>query len=223
MTRRDRRAHGAEHDERQSDGGERRIPLGELQRVAFPGVTGTSLRCRAGYARAQRFHRLPTIRTLGAAVLPSPRRALPLLAVVLLLAPLAACASGGPEIDVGNARAAVPAGGATQVVVEVTNTGDGDDELVGASTPAAAAAELHLTEIEDGQATMSELDAVTIPAGETVAFRPGGLHLMLVLPDESVAEGGTFPITLQFDRSGEIAVDVQVVPMADLADDAVTE
>ena len=136
---------------------------------------------------------------------------------------LAACAGGEPDLDVGAARAGVPAGGASQIVVEVANAGDGDDELVRASSPAAAAVELHRTEIDEGRATMTELDAVTIPAGETVAFRPGGLHLMMVLPDETVTEGGTFPLTLHFDRSGERTVEVEVVPIAELVDDGPPE
>ena len=149
-----------------------------------------------------------------------PPISLLLPALVLVVA---ACAGGEPDVEVGAARAGVPAGGASQIVVEVVNTGDGDDELVRASSPAAAAVELHLTEIEDGRATMTELDAVTIPAGETVAFRPGGLHLMMVLPDETVAEGGTFPLTLHFDRSGERTVEVEVVPIAELVDDGQPE
>ena len=143
---------------------------------------------------------------------------LPVLALVL-----AACAGGEPDVEVGAARAGVPAGGASQIVVEIDNAGDGDDELVRASSPAAAAVELHRTEIDDGRATMTELDAVTIPAGETVAFRPGGLHLMVVLPDETVTEGGTFPLTLHFDRSGDRTVEVEVVPIAELVDDGPPE
>lgn len=140
-----------------------------------------------------------------------------------LLLLLGACAGGEPDLTVGPARAGVPAGGSSQIVVQVTNDGDGDDELVGASTPAAAAVELHRTEIDEGRATMRELDTVEIPAGETVSFRPGSLHLMMVLPDETVVEGGTFPLTLRFDRSGERRVDVEVVTIADLIDDALPE
>lgn len=136
---------------------------------------------------------------------------------------VAACATGQADIEVGAARAGVPAGGATQVVVEIANTGGRDDRLVGASTPAATAVELHATEVADGLATMTELDAVTVPAGEAVAFRPGARHLMMVRPDETVTEGGTFPLTLHFDRSGEITVDVEVVPIADLIDGPVVE
>ncbi len=145
------------------------------------------------------------------------------ISLLLLTLVLAACAGGESDVEVGAARAGVPAGGASQIVVEVANTGDGDDELLRASSPAAAAVEVHRTEIEDGRATMTELDGVTIPAGETVAFQPGGLHLMMVLPDETVAEGGTFSLTLHFDRSGERTVEVEVVPIAQLVDETPAE
>jgi len=61
---------------------------------------------------------------------------------------------------------------------------------------------------------------VDVPAGETVRFRPGGLHLMLVVPDSTVREGGTFDLTLHFERSGDRTIPVEVVPLLDLAEQA---
>jgi periplasmic copper chaperone A len=147
-----------------------------------------------------------------------PRRR-PLLIVAVLAGVLVACGSGGdPDLDVAPGQAAEPVAGSSQIVLTVTNRGDGDDRLLSAETPAALDVEVHLTEIEDGRATMAVLDEVAIPAGETVRFRPGGLHLMLVVPDETVAEGGTFELTLRFDRSGEITVPVEVVDLLDLTE-----
>jgi periplasmic copper chaperone A len=147
-----------------------------------------------------------------------PRRR-PLRVVAVLAGVLVACGSGGdPDLDVAPGQAAEPVAGSSQIVLTVTNRGDGDDRLLGAETPAALDVEVHLTEIEDGRATMAILDEVAIPAGETVRFRPGGLHLMLVVPDETVAEGGTFELTLRFDRSGEITVPVEVVDLLDLTE-----
>jgi periplasmic copper chaperone A len=143
----------------------------------------------------------------------------PLLLVVALTGLLAGCGPGGdPDLDVAPGQAAEPVAGSSQIVLTVTNRGDGDDRLLGAATPAALDVEVHLTEIEDGRATMAILDEVAIPAGETVRFRPGGLHLMLVVPDETVTEGGTFELTLRFDRSGEITVPVEVVDLLDLTE-----
>lgn len=146
-----------------------------------------------------------------------PRRALAALVLGLLLT-LAACADGDPDIEVGVAQAAVPSGGSSQVVVDITNAGDGDDRLVAADTPAALGVEFHLTELDDGRATMGLIEDVPVPAGERVRFRPGGLHLMLVVPDSTVVEGGTFELTLSFERSGDVTVPVEVVPLLDLAE-----
>jgi periplasmic copper chaperone A len=142
-------------------------------------------------------------------------------AVVLVLALGAGgCgASGTPDVTVGRAQAAQPIAGASQIVVEITNRGDGDDTLVAADTDAALGVEIHLTSIEDGRASMSQLDRVGIPAGGTVRFRPGELHLMMVVPDETVTLGGTFELTLRFDRSGEVTVPVEVVELLDLTEE----
>lgn len=152
----------------------------------------------------------------------TPRR--PRLALAVCCLALAACADGDPDLTVGGARAAVPAGGSSQVVVAIENTGEGDDTLVDAESEAVTAVEIHRTEIDDdGRATMTTLDEIEVPAGETLRFQPGDLHLMLVAPDATVEEGGTFELVLRFERTGEVPLDVEVVPLADIVDDAVPE
>jgi periplasmic copper chaperone A len=144
--------------------------------------------------------------------------------LVALLLLLTACADrGDPAVAVGPAQASPPVAGSSQVVVTIENTGDGPDRLVGASTPAALGVELHRTIIEDGQARMVELEAVDVPAGGRVRFRPGDLHLMLVVPDGTVVVGGTFELTLRFDRSGEVTVPVEVVELLDLVEGAAAD
>ncbi len=65
---------------------------------------------------------------------------------------------------------------------------------------------------------MGELDEVEVPAGESVRFRPGGLHLMMVVPDETVVLGERFDLTLSFERSDPMTVEVEVVDLLDLAE-----
>lgn len=138
--------------------------------------------------------------------------------LMVLMAACGADAEGAPELSFGAARAAEPVGGASQVVVDVTNDGPGADRLVAASSPSAVAVEIHRTSIVDGRASMEQLDDLELGDGETVRFRPGGLHLMLVAPDESVVLGGTFPVTLNFEHSGEHELLVEVVDQLDLAE-----
>ena len=133
----------------------------------------------------------------------------------------AALSSGIPDLRVERAQSSAPIAGAAQLVLTIENHGDGDDRLLGAETDAALAVEIHRTEIDaDGRATMGMLDDVLIPAGGKVAFQPGGLHLMVVVPDERVAVGGTFEVRLRFERSAPITLTVTVVDLLDLVDQA---
>lgn len=146
------------------------------------------------------------------------------LALGALLGALAACGPGGtPELNVGTVQAAAPVAGSSQIVLAITNTGDGDDALTGVETDAAVAVELHETRIEDQRATMASLDEVPLPAGETVRFRPGGLHLMMVAPADEVVVGSTFDVTLEFDRSASITTAVEVRDLLDLAEESFDE
>lgn len=145
-------------------------------------------------------------------------------AVVVLLVALAvfatACGSGAePWLSVTPAEAAIPAAGASQVVLAIRNDGDGPDELVGASTPAALGVELHLTEVVERETLMRELESIRIPAGQVLRFQPGDLHLMLVVPDESVVEGASFDLTLEFARSAPVTIPVEVVRTPRLRED----
>jgi len=157
------------------------------------------------------------------------RRGLPVGATLLsLLLAVTACGTGpspstvgagSPELHVGAAQSSAPISGASQLVLVIENRGDGDDRLVGVDTDAALAIEIHRTEIDaDGRASMGPLEDVPLPAGETVRFRPGGLHLMVVVPDEQVVVGGTFEVTLRFERSAPITRTVTVVDLLDLVE-----
>ena len=152
-----------------------------------------------------------------------PERAVAVLA--LLAAVLAGCGGeeglggGSPDLHLSQAQASGPVAGVSQLVVTIDNRGDGADRLVAAETDAALAVEIHRTVIEDdGRAFMRSLDDVVIGAGETVRFRPGGLHLMVVVPDERVRVGGTFEVTLRFERSAPVTLEVEVVELLDLVE-----
>lgn len=67
-----------------------------------------------------------------------------------------------------------------------------DTTLVGVRTGAAARAELH----ESMAGGMRAIPAVQVPAGGTLAFQPGGRHVMLFDPDPRLMPGRTVPITL---------------------------
>ncbi len=90
----------------------------------------------------------------------------------------------------------------------IINNGDTDQVLTGAiPLDFAEAAELH-THINDGGIMrMRRIEGgVVIPAGETVRFEPGGLHVMLFGLEEPLTEGSPELLRLQFGELGEIDV-----------------
>ena len=57
---------------------------------------------------------------------------------------------------------------------------------------------------------MQRQDLVVIPAKDSVELAPGGLHIMLVNLGKDLSVGDTFPVTLEFQRAGDITIEVEV-------------
>jgi hypothetical protein len=92
----------------------------------------------------------------------------------------------------------------------IENDGDAPDQLLGAATQLAQAAEMHQTTLSNGVMQMRQALEVEIPAAETVTFEPGGYHLMLIGLTQSLTSGETFELTLTFANVGEITINVDV-------------
>lgn len=108
------------------------------------------------------------------------------------------------------ARAAL-SGGNTAVYMRLTNTGDEPLRLVGAASEAAAAVELHETVITpDHVMQMRPIQGVELPPGETVEFRSGGLHVMLLGLRETLREGDELPLELLVEGMAPISISVPV-------------
>ena len=108
--------------------------------------------------------------------------------------------------------------GAVPVSLHIENSGDQDDRLRGGSTLVATRVESHGTRLVAGQRVMEALPAgIVIPAGRTVTLEPGGSHLMLVGLRRALVQAETFPLTLDFERAGEVTVTVRVRRKVDAA------
>lgn len=90
------------------------------------------------------------------------------------------------------------------------NKGDAPDRLASISTPAAMKAELHDHTMEGGVMKMRRIEAVEIVPGESSVLQPGGLHIMLIGLEEPLVDGGSFPLTLEFERAGSVEVEVMI-------------
>jgi copper(I)-binding protein len=93
----------------------------------------------------------------------------------------------------------------------IQNDTANDDALIGASAEIASTAEAHMSMMSDqGVMSMSMQEAVQVPTGEGVTFKPGGLHIMLVNLKQDLSVGDTFTLILRFEKAGEITVQVEV-------------
>ena len=137
----------------------------------------------------------------------------------LLISPLlllASCGRGGaPDIYVTDAwaRETVSGQSGTAAYMTVENRGSGDDRLVEVTAPRPLAASLHETTTEGGVSSMRALEnGLAIPAGATVALKPGGAHIMISGLTAPLREGDVLKMTLRFERSGDKAVDFKPAP-----------
>ncbi|MBB4004897.1 MAG: copper chaperone PCu(A)C [Aurantimonas endophytica] len=120
------------------------------------------------------------------------------------------------DIHIGHpwARATPPQAKVAGAYLSIENNGAAPDRLVGGSTSAARAVEIHSTEVTDGVMRMRQVtDGLDIPAGETVALAPGGYHLMLIDPVEPLKAGARVPLTLEFETAGPVEVELAVEAM----------
>ena len=99
-----------------------------------------------------------------------------LIVCFLTILPAGAAAASRVAVEQAWTRASAGAGGNSAVFMTLRNDGNEDDRLIGAQTPAAAAAELHGHEMNDGIMRMRPVAAIDLPAGAAVKLAPGGLH-----------------------------------------------
>lgn len=135
-----------------------------------------------------------------------------LIGVALVFGISAAASAAVEEIAISDAYARATPPGATvgAVYFKVRNNGTQDDRLLSADSPVGERTEVHTHTMENGVARMHEVEAVVIPAGESVLFQPGGFHIMLLDLKGQLMEGDNVPLTLKFERTGTVQLTVPV-------------
>lgn len=95
----------------------------------------------------------------------------------------------------------------------VTNNGSDNDRLLTVSTPHTDRAEIHEMKMVDDVMKMRKLeDGLAVPAGETVVLEPGGFHLMFMAVGTPFKEGEMVPVTVTFERAGDVDLMLPVMP-----------
>jgi copper(I)-binding protein len=94
----------------------------------------------------------------------------------------------------------------------IHNNGKTADRLLGVDSPIAGEAELHEHVQQDDLMKMQPVPVVDIAPGATITFAPMAYHVMLLgLKDRSLLnDGKRFPLTLHFEKAGDVTVNVTV-------------
>ena len=101
-----------------------------------------------------------------------------------------------PAVEGAWVRAAVPGQQSTGAYMRIT--AKEPMQLVGASTPVAAIADVHEMKMEGDVMHMRPAGTIALPAGKTLELKPGGYHLMLQDLKKPLEKGSTVPVTLVF-------------------------
>ena len=147
-------------------------------------------------------------------------RTIPLIlfAAVLAVLPFTASAdmqvwkAGDIEVHQPWARASATSmaksGGA---YLMLKNAGSADDKLVSVESDVARKTEIHQSSMQDGTMIMRPVDSIDVPAGGGAELKPGGYHIMFMGLKAPFKEGDSFPLTLNFAKSGSVTVTVHIM------------
>ena len=107
-------------------------------------------------------------------------------------------------------RASAPGAQVAGGYMTLRNQGAAKDRLVSASSPAAARVELHVHLNDNGVMRMREVPGYDVPPKGAFELKPGGAHLMFIDLKRPLKEGEKVPVTLKFEKAGEVKAEFQV-------------
>ena len=132
------------------------------------------------------------------------------LVLGLISATVLAQQSDGAGIAVEHAWARASAGTTGAAYFSISNQAKTPDRVLAVRSPVAEKAALHESKMENGVMEMRPLGALTIAPGQSVLLKPGADHVMLMGLKRPLKQGETFPLTLTFEKAGEVLVTVKV-------------
>ncbi len=108
------------------------------------------------------------------------------------------------QIEKPWARATAPGAKVAGGYMLIRNRGAAD-KLVSASSPSAGKVELHVHINDNGVMKMREVPGYEVPAKGQFELKPGGAHLMFMDLKRPFKEGEKVPVTLKFEKAGELS------------------
>ena len=118
---------------------------------------------------------------------------------------------GGNGITVKNSwMRPAPVSFNTAFYFTVVNSGDQPDTLYKASSDISDDVQIHETYKKDDMMGMRPVKNLVIAPHDSVMFRPGGYHVMIMNLKQDVSAGQTKNVTLFFKSAGEVKVEAAV-------------
>lgn len=122
-------------------------------------------------------------------------------------------ASAGPGIVVEGAwgRPLPPGAPTGAFYMVIRNTGPQPDRLLSGHSPACGTIEFHESyKTPEGVMGMRPVGAIEVPIGGRVELKVGGRHVMCLDKRGAFTPGAQIPLTLRFENSGEMTVQVTI-------------
>lgn len=100
----------------------------------------------------------------------------------------------------------------------IANGGTRDDRLLSGTSPVAAEIQFHTMTMGGGVMRMRQVtDGIAVPAKGAVELKPGGYHIMFMGLRRQLRQGDRFPVTLRFQRAGNVTVQFAVQPVGSVS------
>ena len=120
--------------------------------------------------------------------------------------------NAGLAFDAPWVRASAPGQKNGAGYVQIQNKSGQTDRLISATTANVGRVELHTIINENGVAKMRQVQGIEIPAGAGATLAPGGFHIMFMGLNAPFQAGDVVPVTLRFEKAGEVKVDFEIKP-----------
>jgi periplasmic copper chaperone A len=130
----------------------------------------------------------------------------------LFLAFAFSSASALAQVEIENPWSRATPGGAKVAAgyMVLNNRAGSAERLVSATSPAAERVETHVHIKEGDVMRMREVKGYDIPPKGRFELKPGGAHLMFMNIKAPFKDGERIPVTLKFERAGEVKTELLV-------------
>ena len=116
--------------------------------------------------------------------------------------------SAQTTVDDAWVRATVPGQPSSGAFMRITSTTD--SKLLAVTSPVAKTVQIHQMSMNGDVMSMGPVEAINLPAGQTVELKPEAYHVMLIDLKGQIKEGDTVPLTLTVEDTQGTKASIEV-------------